>query len=52
MNLDWFTARVGREYLFQGFMEDIERLAAGATPEPRPTFLERARAKWQNGWQP
>jgi hypothetical protein len=35
-----------------GFMEAFERLAAGATPEPEPTFLERARARWQKGWKP
>lgn len=34
-----------------GFMEDFERVAAGATPEPRPTFLERARAQWQKSWE-
>jgi hypothetical protein len=32
-----------------GFMADFERLAAGATRELRPTFLERARAQWQKG---
>jgi hypothetical protein len=35
-----------------GFMEGFQRLAAGATPEPQPTFLERARAQWQKGWKP
>jgi hypothetical protein len=35
-----------------GFMEGFQRLAAGATPEPQPTFLERATAKWQKGWKP
>jgi uncharacterized Zn finger protein len=35
-----------------GFMEDFERLAAGASLELRPTFLERARAQWQKGWKP
>jgi hypothetical protein len=52
MNLDRFTARIGRAYLFQGIMENFGRLAAGTTPEPRPTFLERARAQWQKGWKP
>jgi hypothetical protein len=35
-----------------GFMEAFERLVAGATPEPEPTFLERARARWRKGWNP
>lgn len=34
-----------------GFMEGFERLAAGASPERQPTFLERARERWQKGWQ-
>jgi hypothetical protein len=34
-----------------GFMADFERLVAGATPKPEPTFLERARVQWQKSWQ-
>lgn len=34
-----------------GFMEGFERLLAGAPAVRQPTFLERAKAKWQKNWQ-
>jgi len=29
-----------------GFIREFEKVAAGWTPEPEPTFLEKARARW------
>lgn len=34
-----------------GFMQGFERLLAGAPAVRQPTFLERAKAKWQKNWQ-
>lgn len=29
-----------------GFIREFEEVAAGMAPEPGPTFLEKARARW------
>ena len=29
-----------------GFIREFEKVAAGMAPEPGPTFLEKARARW------
>jgi hypothetical protein len=33
-------------YRKAGFSREFEKVAAGITPEPEPTFLEKARARW------
>jgi hypothetical protein len=33
-------------YRKTGFIREFEKVAAGLTAEPEPTFLEKARARW------
>jgi hypothetical protein len=33
-------------YRKAGFIREFEKVVAGVTPEPGPTFLEQARARW------
>jgi hypothetical protein len=37
----------GAHHRKAGFMADFERLAAGHTPSEAPSFLERARRRWE-----
>ncbi len=33
-------------YRKAGFIREFEKVATGVTPEPEPSFLEKARARW------
>jgi hypothetical protein len=38
--------RCANHYRKAGFIREFEKVATGLTPEPEPTFLEKARARW------
>ena len=33
-------------YRKAGFIREFEKVVTGVTPEPEPSFLEKARARW------
>jgi hypothetical protein len=41
--VDWVRVNHSRK---RGFMADFEELVAGTEPEPEPSFLEQAKARW------